>query len=65
MDKKTKGKVLGKSEIKKLKMGSFLSVSQGSVTEPKFVIMEHLPLKNKAPIVFVVKVLLLIRRYFP
>ena len=36
-------------------MGSFLSVSQGSVTEPKFVIMEHLPLKNKSPIVFVGK----------
>ena len=53
--KNLKVKVLGKSEIKKLKMGSFLSVSQGSVTEPKFVIMEHLPLKNKAPIVFVGK----------
>ena len=53
--KNLKVKVLGKSEIKKLKMGSFLSVSQGSVTEPKFVIMEHLPLKNKSPIVFVGK----------
>ena len=53
--KNLKVKVLGKSEIKKLKMGSFLSVSQGSITEPKFVIIEHLPLKNKAPIVFVGK----------
>lgn len=53
--KNLKVKVLGKSEIKKLKMGSFLSVSQGSVTEPKFVIMEYLPLKNKSPIVFVGK----------
>ena len=54
-ENKLKVKVLGKSEIKKLKMGSFLSVSQGSVTEPKFVIMEYLPLKNKSPIVFVGK----------
>jgi len=54
-EKSLKVKVLGKSEIKKLKMGSFLSVSQGSVTEPKFVIMEYLPLKNKSPIVFVGK----------
>ena len=54
-EKNSKVKVLGKSEIKKLKMGSFLSVSQGSVTEPKFVIMEYLPLKNKSPIVFVGK----------
>ena len=54
-EKNLKVKVLGKSEIKKLKMGSFLSVSQGSVTEPKFVIMEYLPLKNKSPIVFVGK----------
>ena len=46
---------MANQKSKKLKMGSFLSVSQGSVTEPKFVIMEHLPLKNKAPMVFVGK----------
>ena len=54
-EKNLKVKVLGKSQIQKLKMGSFLSVSRGSVVEPKFLIMEHLPLKNKSPIVFVGK----------
>ena len=54
-EKNLKVKVLGKSQIQKLKMGSFLSVSRGSVVEPKFIIMEHLPLKNKSPIVFVGK----------
>ena len=41
-DSSMKVKVLGKSQIEKLKMGSFLSVAKGSRQEPKFIILEHL-----------------------
>ena len=34
-------KVLGKSEIARLKMGGILGVSQGSAQEPKFIILEN------------------------
>jgi len=49
-------KVLEKSEIEKLGMGCLLGVSQGSVLEPKFIIMEYLQgNKEDKPIVFVGK----------
>ncbi|MEK7479249.1 MAG: M17 family peptidase N-terminal domain-containing protein, partial [Patescibacteria group bacterium] len=46
--------ILGKTEIKKLKMGGILGVAEGSREEPKFVVMEY---KGKAekPIVLVGK----------
>ncbi len=34
-------KILSRSEIEKLKMGCFLGVAQGSVLEPKFIIVEY------------------------
>ena len=39
--KKMSIQVLGRAEIKKLKMGCFLGVAQGSELEPKFVILEY------------------------
>ena len=49
-------KILDKKQIEKLKMGSFLSVSQGSREAPKFIILEHKKgPKNKKPIVLVGK----------
>lgn len=50
-------KVLGKSEITKLKMGGLLSVNQGSVDPPTFSVMEYKPAtaKNKKPYVLVGK----------
>lgn len=51
-----KVKVLGKSQIEKLKMGSFLSVAKGSREEPKFIILEHLKGKtSEKPTVLVGK----------
>jgi len=51
-----KVKVLGKTEISKLKMGSFLSVAKGSREEPKFIVLEHMKgSKNQKPIVLVGK----------
>ena len=49
-------KILDKKQIEKLKMGSFLSVSQGSREAPRFIILEHKKgPKNKKPIVLVGK----------
>ena len=49
-------KILDKKQIEKLKMGSFLSVTQGSREAPKFIILEHKKgPKNKKPIVLVGK----------
>ena len=54
-------KVLGKAELKKLKMGAILGVSKGSTEEPRFIIMEYWGAgksakgKNTAPIVLVGK----------
>lgn len=55
-DTHLKVQVLEKRDIEKLGMGAFLSVTQGSVTPPKFIIMQHLlgPAKE-APIVLVGK----------
>jgi leucyl aminopeptidase len=50
-------KVLGEEEMKKLGMGSLLSVGQGSVVESKMVVFEYFGAKNKKtpPIAFVGK----------
>jgi leucyl aminopeptidase len=55
-DNAMKVKVLGKAEIEKLKMGSFLSVAKGSREEPKFIVLEHLKgKKTQNPLVLVGK----------
>lgn len=51
-----KVKVLDRDEIKKLGMGSFLGVTQGSEEPPKFIIMQHLKgKKDDKPVVLVGK----------
>ena len=51
-----KVKVLEQSELKKLGMGSFLGVTQGSEEPPKFIIMQHLKgKKDQKPVVLVGK----------
>lgn len=48
--------VLERDELKKLGMGSFLGVSQGSEEPPKFIIMQHLKgKKDQKPVVLVGK----------
>lgn len=44
---KVKVTVLSKTEVKKIGMGCFLGVSQGSVEEPKFIILEYMAGKKK------------------
>jgi leucyl aminopeptidase len=51
-----KVKILERDELKKLGMGSFLGVSQGSEEPPKFIIMQHLKgKKDQKPVVLVGK----------
>lgn len=52
-----KATVLDKAQIEALKMGSFLSVAQGSVEEPRFIVLEykHANNKDEAPIALVGK----------
>ncbi|WP_432805941.1 leucyl aminopeptidase [Ignatzschineria rhizosphaerae] len=52
-----KATVLDKAQIEALKMGSFLSVAQGSVEEPRFIVLEykHADNKDEAPIALVGK----------
>lgn len=51
-----KVKILDADDIKKLGMGSFLGVTQGSEEPPKFIVMEfHKGKKNQKPIVLVGK----------
>ncbi|MEQ1767696.1 MAG: leucyl aminopeptidase [Methylotenera sp.] len=51
-----KVKVLERDELKKLGMGSFLGVSQGSEEPPKFIILQHLKgKKEQKPVVLVGK----------
>lgn len=51
-----KVKVLERDELKKLGMGSFLGVTQGSEEPPKFIIMQHLKgKKDQKPVVLVGK----------
>ena len=53
---KIKVKIHNKKEIEKLKMGSFLAVSKGSIEEPKLIVLEYSQGKAKeAPIVLVGK----------
>jgi leucyl aminopeptidase len=48
--------VLSLAEIKKLKMGAFLGVAQGSNQPPKFIILEHIPkMKRGGTVVLVGK----------
>ena len=51
-----KVKVLDEDDIKKLGMGSFMGVAQGSVEPPKFIVMQHLKgKKDQKPVVLVGK----------
>lgn len=51
-----KVKVLEQEELKKLGMGSFLGVTQGSEEPPKFIVMQHLKgKKDQKPVVLVGK----------
>ena len=47
--------VLDERKMKTLKMGSFLSVAQGSKEPAKLITIKYLPIKNKKPIVLVGK----------
>ncbi len=47
--------VLGKKELQKEKMGGMLGVSQGSIEEPRLIIVEHRPKKPKKSVVLVGK----------
>jgi leucyl aminopeptidase len=47
--------VYGKREIERMKMGGLLAVNRGSVLEPRFVVMEHVPRRAKAHVALVGK----------
>jgi leucyl aminopeptidase len=47
--------ILGKKELQKEKMGGLLAVSQGSVEEPRLIVLEHRPKKPKRSVVLVGK----------
>jgi leucyl aminopeptidase len=47
--------ILGKKELLKEKMGGILGVSQGSVEEPRMIVLEHRPKKPKRSVVLVGK----------
>jgi leucyl aminopeptidase len=47
--------ILDEKQMRTLKMGSLLSVSQGSLQPAKLVIIKYMPIKNKQPIVLVGK----------
>jgi leucyl aminopeptidase len=47
--------ILGKKELIKEKMGGILAVSQGSVEEPRLIVLEHRPKKPKKSLVIVGK----------
>jgi len=46
--------VLGKSDMKRLKMGGLLAVNQGSAEPPKLVILEHKALKKRAQTILII-----------
>jgi leucyl aminopeptidase len=46
--------VLGKSDMKRLKMGGLLAVNQGSAEPPKLVILEYKTLKKRAQTILIV-----------
>jgi leucyl aminopeptidase len=47
--------ILGRKELLKEKMGGILAVSQGSIEEPRLIVLEHRPKKPKKSIVLVGK----------
>ncbi|MDH4223171.1 MAG: leucyl aminopeptidase, partial [candidate division Zixibacteria bacterium] len=49
-----KCEILSPPELKKLKMGAFLAVSQGSQQPAKLIVMEHMPEKKRAGTVVLV-----------
>ena len=55
LHKNLKVEILDEKQMKTLKMGSLLSVSQGSLQPAKLVIIKYMPMKNKQPIVLVGK----------
>ncbi len=55
INKNIKVEVLDEKQMSALKMGSLLSVSQGSKQPAKLVIIKYMPVKNKQPIVLVGK----------
>ena len=55
LHKNLKVEVLDEKQMRTLKMGSLLSVSQGSDQPAKLVIIKYMPIKNKQPIVLVGK----------
>ncbi len=48
-------KILGSKQIERLKMGGVMGVAKGSKEEPRFIIMEYLPVKREKPVVLVGK----------
>ena len=55
INKNIKVEVLDEKKMSALKMGSLLSVSQGSKQPAKLVIIKYMPIKNKQPIILVGK----------
>lgn len=55
VNKYIKVKILEKNQIKKERMGAFLAVAQGSIEEPRFIILEYLPRKSAPTIALVGK----------
>ncbi len=55
LNKDLKVEILDEKKMRALKMGSLLSVSQGSKQPAKLVIIKYTPIKNKQPIVLVGK----------
>ncbi len=51
---KMKCTILGKNDMKRLKMGGILAVNQGSAEPPKMVILEYRSLKKKAETILIV-----------
>ena len=47
--------ILGKKELLKEKMGGILAVSQGSIEEPRMIVLEHRPKKPKRSVVLIGK----------
>ena len=55
LNNKLKVEILNEAQMKKLKMNSLLSVSQGSSQPAKLVVIKYMPMKNKQPIILVGK----------
>jgi leucyl aminopeptidase len=55
LNRSLKVEILDEKQMRTLKMGSLLSVSQGSTQPAKLVIIKYMPIKNKQPIVLVGK----------